>query len=372
MPGSETTPGSIQTSGKDPADGSTPGDAASAPSEVGPPSSDDAGVRQPVFRVAGAAHTRYLRVATGDVYENGAWRQLEAQNLPVGPGISIEDAKESMIQRLDAQNPDLASTGRLSPALLGSPVVSPSSAETNTIRVLPLEESGAIAAGAAPISQYLAGINAVGSYNPFSATLTLSEPVPHYEWSSSVPQFTLVDLVAAEASADEVYLQLPDNLPKRVSQVAEQFMASRSPFLNANRIMLFMEEELTYLPGDFDPEWPPDGSDPVDWLLFETRAGDDVSYSSAFVVLARAAGIPARVVSGWVIEEFEEEQVVLRSAVPSLGGDRTGGRGLDHIRSCFPGVQAPGRGGYQCGSCSGADYGEPGSCPQGSSSRGPG
>ena len=44
---------------------------------------------------------------------------------------------------------------------------------------------------------------------------------------------------------------------------------------------------------------PPLGSNPVDGFLFETRRGFCEHYASAFVVLLRAAGIPARVVTGY-------------------------------------------------------------------------
>ena len=117
----------------------------------------------------------------------------------------------------------------------------------------------------------------------------------------------MTDLVEAAAATDETYLQLPDDLPERIRQVAEQFNVSRSPFLNANQIMLFLEEELTYVSDEsgVEPEQPPDDTDPVNRFLFEQRSGSSGSFSSAFVVLARAAGIPARVVSGWVIEEHE-------------------------------------------------------------------
>ena len=160
-------------------------------------------------------------------------------------------------------------------------------------------------------SKYPVSINTTATYNPFSATLTIPDSVSQYEWWSSVPRFSVTDLVEAEAATDETYLQLPDDLPERIHQVAEQFKVSQSPYLKAYQIMLFLEEELTY---EFDePEvglQPPDGSDPVDWFLFDQRVGGSGNFSSAFVALARAAGIPARVVSGWVIEENLEPQVV--------------------------------------------------------------
>jgi len=61
----------------------------------------------------------------------------------------------------------------------------------------------------------------------------------------------------------------------------------------------FHDEPYRYT---LDP--PPLGADPVDSFLFETRAGYCEHYASAFTVLMRAAGIPARVVAGYQGGEF--------------------------------------------------------------------
>jgi hypothetical protein len=47
-----------------------------------------------------------------------------------------------------------------------------------------------------------------------------------------------------------------------------------------------------------------DGKDPVDQFLFDTRRGFCEHYASAFAVLMRAVGIPARVVTGYQGGEF--------------------------------------------------------------------
>ncbi len=49
---------------------------------------------------------------------------------------------------------------------------------------------------------------------------------------------------------------------------------------------------------------PPLGSNPVDEFLFDTKRGFCGHYASAFAVLMRAAGIPARVVTGYYGGEF--------------------------------------------------------------------
>ncbi|MDH3759018.1 MAG: transglutaminase domain-containing protein, partial [Gammaproteobacteria bacterium] len=56
----------------------------------------------------------------------------------------------------------------------------------------------------------------------------------------------------------------------------------------------FNEEEYHYT---LEP--PPLGSHPVDRFLFETRRGFCEHYASAFAVMMRAAGIPARIVVGY-------------------------------------------------------------------------
>jgi protein-glutamine gamma-glutamyltransferase len=59
-------------------------------------------------------------------------------------------------------------------------------------------------------------------------------------------------------------------------------------------LRLFRDQEFFYT---LEP--PRLGADPVDEFLFETRRGFCEHYSSAFTVLMRAAGIPARVVVGY-------------------------------------------------------------------------
>jgi protein-glutamine gamma-glutamyltransferase len=57
-------------------------------------------------------------------------------------------------------------------------------------------------------------------------------------------------------------------------------------------------------PFEYTLEPPPLGTEPVDEFLFGTRQGFCEHYASAFAVLMRAAGIPARVVTGYQGGEF--------------------------------------------------------------------
>ncbi|MFQ6059030.1 MAG: DUF4129 domain-containing transglutaminase family protein, partial [Anaerolineae bacterium] len=52
---------------------------------------------------------------------------------------------------------------------------------------------------------------------------------------------------------------------------------------------------------------PPPGRDGVDYFLFDSQEGYCDYYASAFVVLARAVGIPARIAAGYSLGDYEPE-----------------------------------------------------------------
>lgn len=70
--------------------------------------------------------------------------------------------------------------------------------------------------------------------------------------------------------------------------------------------------------GTLDAPWPsiPLGVDPVLWFLQEGRRGVCIHFASAFVLLARAAGVPARLVVGYVSDGAVSSQWSLVSFSP--------------------------------------------------------
>lgn len=92
------------------------------------------------------------------------------------------------------------------------------------------------------------------------------------------------------------YLQLPDDRNPRTLALAREMRGaagSDDTFID-DVLEMFNVEEYFYT---LEP--PALGSNPVDRFLFETRQGFCEHYASAFTVLMRAAGIPARVVVGY-------------------------------------------------------------------------
>jgi hypothetical protein len=92
------------------------------------------------------------------------------------------------------------------------------------------------------------------------------------------------------------FLALPPEVPGRVKALAIDLTASEpTPYDRARAI----ERYLRTIPYTLDISRPPLDRDVVDFFLFDLRQGYCDYYASAMVVLARAAGVPARLAIGY-------------------------------------------------------------------------
>ncbi len=91
-------------------------------------------------------------------------------------------------------------------------------------------------------------------------------------------------------------LELPPDFNPRTIALAEQWKQDlvEPEAIIRRALQMFNQEGFEY---SYNP--PPLGRDSMDDFLFETRSGYCEFYSSAFTVLMRAAGVPARVVTGY-------------------------------------------------------------------------
>jgi transglutaminase-like putative cysteine protease len=138
-------------------------------------------------------------------------------------------------------------------------------------------------------------VPASASFQP-DFTLEYQEPVRErlvYTLSSHT-RYRTGALVEAERKQD---LRLPARLSPRVRALASQWRNQHSEPGDVMQAALdyFHRENFVYT---LKP--PLLGHDPVDEFLFDTRRGFCEHYASAFVTLMRAAGIPSRVVTGYL------------------------------------------------------------------------
>jgi transglutaminase-like putative cysteine protease len=114
-----------------------------------------------------------------------------------------------------------------------------------------------------------------------------------YEGSSHL-QYKL-GATLSEQERDLSLQLLEDENPKTLQLAAQWLAENKSPsdIINA-ALTMFREQPFVYTLAP-----PPLGDEPVDDFLFNTKRGFCEHYASSFVYLMRAAGIPARIVTGY-------------------------------------------------------------------------
>lgn len=127
----------------------------------------------------------------------------------------------------------------------------------------------------------------------------------NYTVVSSIPAVSEAMLAAAPAwgaerplpPGYEIHLALPDTITDRTRQLAAELTADQpTPFAKARAIELFLRQyayDLTV------PAPPSDVVDIVDYFLFDLQRGYCDYYATAFIVLARLNGLPARFATGY-------------------------------------------------------------------------
>ena len=264
----------------------------------------------PIFQVDGAGHTDRLRTAVGDLYQNGRWHQLHPVGFWVYPNENVPEAVQEKIEEEDSGFSRLPPE-RLDLSLLAGFQMAPFATHTDVIRMTPIGSLEKFPDGPLPTSLHVNSIDTLAFLWVHNATFGSSEPVPEYTWTSKIPVYSEAQLRQASVSSDPTYTQLPSSVPDRVRLKAEEVTSGySSPYLKAKALERYLSTAYPYAFADSSDDAPPEGRDPVDWFLFDHREGTCGVYSSAFVVMARSVGIPARVVSGWMIVKAPGGQTV--------------------------------------------------------------
>jgi len=102
------------------------------------------------------------------------------------------------------------------------------------------------------------------------------------------------------------YLALPDQVPDRVLALARDLTATEpTPYDRA----LAIESYLRTFAYTLDVPSPPFYRDVADYFLFDLQRGHCDYYATAMAVLARAAGLPARLVLGYAGGTYDADNV---------------------------------------------------------------
>lgn len=131
-----------------------------------------------------------------------------------------------------------------------------------------------------------------------------------YQVSASIPVPTIAEMREAQNDypdwVSKYYLQLPDNFPERIRLLAENITQNENTsYDKVEAITRFLRSEIVYQ--EQIPE-PPKDANPIEWFLFDLKAGFCNYYASAEVLMLRSIGIPARIVFGYAQGEASENQ----------------------------------------------------------------
>lgn len=126
------------------------------------------------------------------------------------------------------------------------------------------------------------------------------EPGTVYTVISQVPEDPLPSLARSNMSYPERikahYLQLPNELPWRVKQLALNITGGKNgPYFKVMALI----DWLRQYPYELNIPPLPSGRDAVDHFIFDLRKGYCEQFSSALAVMARSIGIPSRLVTGY-------------------------------------------------------------------------
>ena len=114
----------------------------------------------------------------------------------------------------------------------------------------------------------------------------------------------------------ERYLQLPEDIPQRVFDLAEDITVDKaSSFDKAVAIERYLRRELEY---NEQIQAPPENRDKVDYILFDLKQAYCDYYATSMLVMLRSLGIPSRLAAGYSqgsteTLENEEEMYLVRS-----------------------------------------------------------
>lgn len=168
------------------------------------------------------------------------------------------------------------------------------------------------------------GEEEVRSLEDFSLLIPSSEWVWEGEgWGPSEYQLTLVadeldfSLLQEAAYTEEElarmipYLQLPDELPQRVIELARTITAGEETMYGKIRaIESYLRNKSGLRYSLREASVLPDGRDYVDFFLFDSQVGYCDNFSTAMVIMSRAIGIPSRWAKGFNMgtQQFDASQ----------------------------------------------------------------
>lgn len=128
------------------------------------------------------------------------------------------------------------------------------------------------------------------------------------EYSLKALRETTMDSLQSLDGNFEEYLQLPDELPSRVGELAESLTASSDNVYDKTKAIERYFGNNGFVYDQKNVAIPGENEDYVDQFLFDTKIGYCDNFSTSMVVMLRTIGIPARWVKGFAPGEPSRDE----------------------------------------------------------------
>ncbi len=151
---------------------------------------------------------------------------------------------------------------------------------------------------------YPVGIHSRNLFYPFSLSAVHPDNVsrmgPNLYWNAEIPP--VYDLwVSRQPDRDPGHnLTVPSEL-QDVAAIGARLAPKDSPTARAETLAAYLKQNCSYSLADL--EVPGDRTS-LSWFVFDGRRGSCEHYAAALAVMLRGAGVPARVVTGFLVSEF--------------------------------------------------------------------
>ncbi|MCZ8511115.1 DUF4129 domain-containing protein [Paenibacillus filicis] len=266
------------------------------------PRDSSSGYSRSDSNLGGGFQFDYTPVMSVDTTHRSYWRG-ETRSLYTGKGWDESDS-----EKRGAWNPVKPDNGLPpDPRLAGSKL---KTIEVTQKVTLQTEERFPVLFGAYALQRVTDLNGEKASFDPLQwsaqqGELRFSERQPYPKTYTVVSQMPIIDEEAMRSASPEPtgrewqeYLQLPDNLPARVKQLAADITKdAANPYDKAKKIEQYLQTNFSYTN---KPDLTKGRSrDFVDRFLFEMKEGYCDYYSTAMAVMARSIGLPSRWVKGY-------------------------------------------------------------------------
>lgn len=229
----------------------------------------------------------YWSARTYDQYRNGQWQTTLGQSQDIGPG-DLPIVYPAWTNRQEVHFTFTTRAPLLRTLYFTNEILNLSHAAQAIVDVA---DDGATDVNAVVMDPPLE------SGNPYIVTASIPQPsvLAMREAGEEYPDW-IVDR----------YLQLPASFSPRIAEQARQIAGGEeTPYDKAMAVTQYLRRTITYT--ETVPT-PPANRDPIEWFLFDQRAGFCNYYASAEVLMLRSLGVPARMVVGFAQGTWEPDR----------------------------------------------------------------